>query len=240
MMTGLVVLIFIGLLVGVTVFGSFKNVLFSVKEVGAIPFVIFLIIIQFFLLINIQSFVPASQVDKYRTAIMSYMILTIFFVGFTEKKDMFRGENLPFFSDTLVKGVTKFLFGFLVIWVVFGAFMNPSHASGDKIGSEFIFFTLIVAVSEELIFRYGLPRYFYVFMRGNNVTSPKGVESGTAMVLSNVFFAIFHSTVYHFDPSSIMYAFIAGLLLYAVASKFGIEYSMGAHASYNLIVGGVI
>ena len=113
MITGLVVLIFIGLLVGITVFGSFKNVLFSVKEVGAIPFVIFLIIIQFFLLINIQSFVPASQVDKYRTAIMSYMILTIFFVGFTEKKDMFRGENLPFFRTLLLKELRSFFSAFL-------------------------------------------------------------------------------------------------------------------------------
>lgn len=234
------IFIFLSVLVGFAVYGNFTNVIYGIREVGALPFVIFLIVIQLFLLVNINSFVPASQVDKYKTALMSYMILTAFFVGLTQRKDSFERKGLPFFSDSFVKGLTKFLIGFLAIWVVFGAFLNPSHASGDKIGSEFIFFTLVVAVSEELIFRYGLPRFFYIFMRGNSVSSPKGVESGTAMVLSNVFFAVFHSTVYHFDATSIMYAFVAGLLLYGVASKFGIEYSMGAHASYNLIVGGVI
>jgi len=222
------------------VLGSFTNVIWALKEFGALPFIFVLIVVQAFLIINLKSFVPADELDKYETAMMLYMILTGLFLGLAGKIATMKNKNVPFFSGSLISGFTKFGLAFFIIFGFMKLFVTPFTVEKTGIGTEFIFFIFVVAVSEEFIFRYGLPKAVLTFLRGNAVSSPAGVETGVAMIGSSFAFALFHASVYQFSLSSMMFAFIMGMVFYVVAVKGGVEYAMGIHAAYNLCVAGVI
>jgi len=84
-----------------------------------------------------------------------------------------------------------------------------------------VFQIVIVATSEEIIFRGALLRYFMVF------------GWIPAYVVSSVLFGLFHYAAYGGNISSIIIAIFIGWILALLAHKWNLGAAIGFHAAYN-------
>lgn len=198
-----------------------------------VPFVLFLLIAQFWLLANLQLFVPGDSFDRFQTAMIVYLVMTTAFLA------MSRQWQISTISSNPSEGFVKFFGGFLVAWMVLTLGKGELALSGG-IGPNLIFFLLVVAVSEELIFRGLMPEVLASIYKGNGYATSPLESKAAAWIFSSAIFAFFHAAVYNGNASSIIFAFLAGLAFSTITSKAGLESSMGVHAAWNLVIGGVL
>jgi len=104
--------------------------------------------------------------------------------------------------------------------------------------------TFEVALTEELLFRLALPLFFYLFFNHTTKT-PRGSIKNliSAILISNLFFAWFHSVAYGLDLMNILIAFVAGTVqsisLMWCSSRFGASAFVGVvggHFAWNLSI----
>lgn len=183
-----------------------------------IPFIVWLWILQAFLLVNAEAIAPAGQVEQFRTILIIYMLLQIAFFRFVPR--------VPGLQMNLDQALIWFVGGFVVTTFVLAGFRGISgllkiqtYAVGASI-YLIIMHTLVVAVAEELVFRGFLPL----------LISP---------ILAQIAFGIFHFSTYGGNMISILMAILAGLLFYIIMRRANIWTVMGIHGAYNLVVLGV-
>lgn len=192
----------------------------SFAAIRRIPFVIWILVAQAFLLINAETIAPAGQADVLRTILIVYMLLQTAFFRFSPR--------VPGLTMNLNMAIVWLVSAFVVTafvlagirGLVTGMLQVQAYAMGAPLFLV-ILHTLVVAVCEELIFRGFLPLLITPF-------------------LAQIAFGLFHASAYGFAPMMILTAIIAGFFFYIVMRKTNIWVPMGIHAAYNLVVLGVL
>jgi hypothetical protein len=184
------------------------------SKLGRVPFIVWLWIIQLFLLINAPIIAPAGQVDTLRTILIIYIIAEIMFLDFLPKVPgglMNLNQAIPWMVGGLIVAVVVvtgigFVYGFEV----------QSYALSSPIYLT-VLHTAVVGVSETFIYQ---------------ATLPKLITPIPAQIL----FGLFHVSAYGGDIVAMVMAIMAGLVFYAVTKYTNMFASMGAHAGYNTAV----
>lgn len=181
-------------------------------KLGKVPFIVWLWILQLFLLVNAPAIAPVDQVNTLRTTLIVYMIAELMFLDFLPK--------VPGAKMNLNQAIPWMVGGFIVAVVIVtgvgfaGGFGVQTYALSSPI-YLIVLHTIIVGVSETFIFQ---------------VTLPKLITAIPAQIL----FGIFHVSAYGGDFLAILMAIGAGLIFYVITKYTNMFASMGAHAGYNV------
>lgn len=183
-------------------------------KLGKVPFIVWLWILQLFLLINVSSIAPAGQVDTLRTILIVYIIAELMFLDFLPK--------VPGGSMNLNQAIPWMVGGFIaaVVIVTGIGFVHGFGVQTYALDSPIyliVVHSAIVGVSETFIFQ---------------ATLPKLITPIPAQIL----FGIFHISAYGGDVMAIILAIMAGFIFYAITKYTNLFVSMGAHAGYNVAV----
>jgi membrane protease YdiL (CAAX protease family) len=180
-----------------------------------VPFIVYLWILQAFLLVNAPVIAPAGQVDSFRTILIIYMVLQIAFYTLSPR--------IPGLQMNLNAAIIWFVGAFVVTTFVLvgiqglrGTMATQTYAVGAST-YLIVMHACVVAVSEEVIFRGSLPL----------LISP---------IPAQIAFGLFHWSAYGGDLTSLLIAIFAGFLFYVIMRKTNIWTTMGIHAAYNLVV----
>ena len=93
-----------------------------------------------------------------------------------------------------------------------------------------------VAPAEEMAFRFIIPNIIK-----NRLKKADGKDHWLeAGIVSAVLFAGFHWTAYQGSINSVIVALVIGLIWMVVYQKWGLGATIGSHASYNLLVSGIL
>jgi membrane protease YdiL (CAAX protease family) len=140
-------------------------------------------------------------------------------------------------------------FGFMVCWALslflWGYLWGVDFPQVSQVSMWGIIAmqVLYVAMSEEFVFRYALPQILMAKFK-----------SWVALLIPQFTFAIYHMAAYQGDVTSIVIAFIFGCLMMAaygirirspipkkwLGSRWGLGFCIGCHASYNLVILGIL
>lgn len=179
-----------------------------------VPFIVWLWIAQLFLLINASAIAPPAEVGTFQTILIIYMLAQLMFFRFAPKVrglQMNLNQAIPWFVGGLV--VTMFVL--VGVQGIRGLEVQTYAVSAAVY--LIIMHTLVVAVSEELVFRGLLPAII-------------------TFVPAQILFGLFHWSAYGGGLWAILIAIIAGFLFYAITRYVNIWAAMGSHAGYNLAV----
>ena len=184
------------------------------SKLGKVPFIVWLWIIQLFLLINAPVIAPAGQVDTLRTILIVYIIAELMFLDFLPK--------VPGGGMNLNQAIPWMVGGFIaaVVIVTSIGFVHVFGVQTYALDSPIyiiVLHTAIVGVSETFIFQ---------------ATLPKLITPVPAQIL----FGLFHVSAYGGDLMAIVIAVMAGLVFYAITKYTNMFASMGVHAGYNVAV----
>ena len=184
------------------------------SKLGKVPFIVYLWIIQLFLLINAPIIAPAGQVDTLRTILIIYIIAELMFLDFLPKVPGAR-MNLNQAIPWMVGGFIATVVIVTGIGFVYG-FSIQTYALNSPI-YLIVLHSAVIGVSETFIFQ---------------ATLPKLITPVPAQIL----FATFHTSVYGGDIISIVVAFFAGIVFYTITKYTNMFAACGVHAGYNVAV----
>jgi len=188
------------------------------KSVFKLPFSVWLLILQTFMLVNTEAFFPGDVAENARFVILTYMVFTL--AGLT----VF-GKIPGWFTLPAEIALRHFVLGLLVTSATLMVFFSPAalqfifpYATYDPVRTNLalVFFqAFVVATSEELVFRGVLPTFL-------------------GWLPAQFLFGLFHFVAYGGDWSAILFATAAGILFYAIASSVSIYTAMGGHTAGNI------
>lgn len=188
------------------------------RSLFALPFSVWLLLFQTFMLVNITIFFPPETSENARFVILTYMVFTL--AGLT----VF-GKTPPWFAMPTEHALRYFVVGLLgttLILSTIGAgagleFLLPwSTYDPVRQNLALVFFqAFVVATSEELVFRGILPQFL-------------------GWLPAQVVFGLFHFVAYGGDWSGILFATLAGTLFYLIARHTSIYTAMGVHTAWNI------
>ena len=191
--------------------------LFSLGALRKIPFFVWLLLLQAFLLVNAPAIAPPNSVDTTRSALIVYMLMTATLMPLVPRQAWMKvglNESIAFFVGGLVVGSFVFAaFRELVTGVFSLSLSGPLYL--------LVLHVFVVATSEEIIFRGLLPV----------IITP---------ALAQVFFGFFHFYAYGGSLIGIFIAIIAGFIFYAITRYLNIWAAVGIHAAYNATVLGIL
>lgn len=188
----------------------------------AIPFqfsfVLALLTAYLFLLFNAPAFF-GENAFRVTSAITAYALALAFVFSQTRQPNpllsMRTGEFVVLFG-------LAFAIGAAILSVVGPVAVQPAVVT-TATAAVLVTYLLVVAISEELLFRFAIPSLI------------PGPRAG-AQVVSAGLFAAFHWTAYDGNPAQIAVAGVLGLvfgLIAAAAPREGLVIDMGLHAAWN-------
>jgi len=165
---------------------------------------------------------------SWTTTTIVYLVGVALFLGIQ--------ENLPQeLESPLNKSIIGFCISFLTATLVFiilydigWMFQNVQGMPVSKIPAYMMYQLVIVVASEEIIFRGVIFRFFFKYF---------GLI--IAMIVSSVFFSLFHFAAYSGDIISLGFAFLMGLVLSYMVYRFNIGVAIGLHYAWNAYVLGI-
>jgi len=183
-------------------------------KLGKVPFIVWLWILQLFLLVNAPVIAPPEQVDALRTIMIVYMIAELMFLDFLPR--------VPGAKMNLNQSIPWMVGGFVVaVVVVTGVgFVQGLSAQTYALSAPIYLIVLnavTIGVAETFLFQATLPA----------LITP---------IPAQVFFAVFHVSAYGGDIMAMVLAFFAGLVFYAITKYTNMFVAMGAHSGYNVAV----
>lgn len=189
----------------------------SVKKFFNIPFGYFLILIQFFMLINTEFFFP-NNTEFYRNMIIMFLLSFVLMYAMPDiRAKVFRvklKDYLPKYIIFLVLGIVLLKAG------SFFAGVGEPKAITLNIGVLALNWFVIASI-EELIFRNMLVKKF-------------------GQIPAMALFGVFHLIAYQLAVIKIVYAMIMHVVLYMVQQKFSKNSSAansGLHTAINYFQG---
>lgn len=194
------------------------EIITTLKIVRRVPFLIWLFIIQLFLLVNVSLIAEAGQVETFRTVLIVYMLGEVLFYAVARNKPNLNldiNRALPYFVGGFVITTLMML---SVGYVARG--MEVTGYATNAFVYLIVLHSFVVAVAEELIFRGLLP-------------------SLITWLPSQILFSLFHASAYGWDVSALVVAFVGGCVFYGITKYTNIFMAMGCHAGYNLVLSGV-
>lgn len=188
------------------------------KSLFKLPFSVWLLILQGFLLINTEIFFPPQIADRIRFVILTYVVLTLAGISVF-------GASPPWFKQPAEVALRYFVTGLVTTTMLLSLFTNVSvfefllpWDTTDPVKQNLAlvaFEAFIVAASEETVFRGILP-YFVGWLP------------------AQLIFGVFHYVAYGGDWSGILFASLAGMLFYQIAARSSIYTAMGVHTAWNI------
>jgi len=205
---------------------AIKLVTSSFHRLSLIPLGIFLILAQTFFYINGEAIFKENWNPVWENLILIYIVLTIAFIVFSARQPKPIKTTIPIF-------VINFVLGFVITWIILLALLRigiikvTSPALVGAFIPTLIFHCLIVAPSEEIIFR--------------------GVLFPTVGIIPSSFaFAFFHLAVYSGGVLSIaiiipfVIAFLVGIIYCFITKQYGIGMAIGSHSAWNGVMTGIL
>ncbi|MDW5563215.1 MAG: CPBP family intramembrane glutamic endopeptidase [Methanomassiliicoccus sp.] len=190
-------------------------------------FAFVLSVAQLVALIPLRIYLP----DLDWNVAITYMLIPVLLTYYGKRlPDLIRGVRLVdimwygTIAFTLTTVVTLYLFR-VVLGTTLGT-LNPLEAT-SVIATQVLF----VAPSEELAFRFAVPSWL-------RMKFPRSWKF-TPMLIASATFALFHYTAYAGSWTSILIAFIIGLIWALAYSRWGLGATIGSHCAYNLVVAGM-
>ena len=185
-----------------------------IHRLGVVPFIVWLWIIQLFLLINAPVIAPIDKVDAFRTVLIVYIVAELMFLDFMPK--------VPGANMNLNQAIPWMVGGFVVAAIIIAGagFIKGLGVQTYAVDAPMyliILHTSIVGVAETFIFQ---------------ATLPKLITPIPAQVL----FGVFHVSAYGGDIMSVLLAIVAGLIFYAITKYANMYAAMGTHAGYNVAI----
>jgi membrane protease YdiL (CAAX protease family) len=193
-----------------------------------IPFEFIIFLAQAFLLFNAGLFVVAEEMTSYTTLITVYMLLLIGGKAFSPGGPAFAekgiGWSVLWFGVGLV-GTQLFLGGWDLLPNIGSIFQTLQFTQEAPI---IILITqiFIVASTENLVFFGYLPKIWGM-----------GIIGG---FLSAGSFAAFHAFAFQLVIGSIIIAFVAGMIFFAVSKYVDLWAGVGMHVGWNLYALGLL
>jgi len=189
---------------------------FSFAQFKRVPFFIWLLLANAFLLVSAPAIAPPDQVEHFQTALIVYMLLTTAFMSLVPRQ--------PWMKVNLNQAIIWFTGGFIVTVILLTSIREIPRffASMQLTGPVFltVFHAIVVATNETWIFQGFLPI----------LVGP---------LISCAAFSIFHFAAYGGAWPALATAFIAGLLFYFIARRFNIWLAVSIHAAYNVVILGI-
>lgn len=189
------------------------------------------VFIAFYFLINGRALFPNWSANE-TSSIFIYLVGVTAFL--TVSIPLGSRLNLKYQSKT-IDVITNFSLAFPVFWMAFILirdsgiwFQNISPLPMYLIVPTIVFQVFVVAASEELIFRGTI---FPLLAKINVVI---------AILLTSIFFALFHLGAYGGDIPALVVALGIGMILALLYMKFNIGAAIAFHSVYNLIILGAL
>lgn len=137
----------------------------------------------------------------------------------------------------LTFGLTLIVFYTLFIGLyISGVFFQGVQAPPAKyVLPTLIYQGVIVVASEEIIFRGVLFRYFRDLLHSNRNKAP-----WMAIFVQGLLFSVFHIAAYSFNPGSLIFALLMGLILGYMVYRFNIGVALGIHFMWNAMALGLL
>jgi len=192
------------------------------------PFIFILIIIQVYFLINGKAHFPNWD-ESYGQLMIIYLLMTVVFLVWSGRETR-RELNKP-----IGESIGIFVGFFFATYILLFITATFSGTEITPIPPELFWPTVIiqvcvVAVAEEIMFRGVFLEHF-------------------GIIVSSVLFAVWHSYAYgvlYYIPegiglgtiTSLVIAFVMGIVFAIVSRKWGLSGSIAIHACYNLFVSG--
>jgi membrane protease YdiL (CAAX protease family) len=177
---------------------------------------VWLLLAQAFLLINASVIAPPGEAEHIQTTLLVYMVLTTAFFALVPR--------LPWMKTNLNQAIAWFVGGFVggVVLLTSVQALPKFFGAMALTGPVYLtlMHTLVVATSEEWIFRGFLPE----------LITP---------IPAQIAFGLFHFAAYGGDWWAILTAIVAGFVLYLIARYTSIWMSIGAHAAINTVILGI-
>lgn len=190
------------------------------KSIFRLPFSIWLLILQTFLLINTELFFSPEVAERVRFVILTYMVFTLYGI-------VFFGRSPPWLSRPAEVALRDFVVGLAVTTLILSTFTTVNSFefllpwdTSDPVKQNLAlvaFEAFIVAASEETVFRGILPTF-------------------VGAVPAQLIFGLFHYVAYGGDWGGILFAAMAGMIFFFIRQKTSIYTSMGVHTAWNIFV----
>jgi hypothetical protein len=205
---------------------------------GKVPVGFWVLIIQAFLWINANWIYGPFAANVKEILQIYFIVFLLVYVSLGLKLPTLNRER-----ETLANFMFMFIITAIIMVTAFSAalpgmlaFVASVEPEAVAIAYGFVFFHgFVKAYIEEVIFRYAVP----MAMKLNGKLNVYGA------IISSVMFGVFHMSVAFLSGNPypvwmMIYLSLLGLVFYAVATRFGIMGSTGAHFAYNLGVLGVL
>jgi membrane protease YdiL (CAAX protease family) len=199
----------------------------NLRKLQNITFLLLYSLFAFYFLVNGPGVFDEWSTSWTMTTIV-YLVGVALFLGLQ--------ENLPRELEAPVdKSILGFSLAFLLATLVFiilydlgWLFQNVTGMPLSKIPAHLVYQLVIVVASEEIIFRGVIFRFFFKYF---------GLI--IAMIVSSVFFSLFHFAAYSGNIISLGFAFLMGLVLSYMVYRFNIGVAIGLHYAWNAYVLGI-
>lgn len=205
------------------------------RNLGKVTVLIIYALIAFYFVINGETLFNTWETNWTLNSIVYILGVTLFISVLDEIPKELKGglfDNLKFFSISSILTLIVLLilrdFGLL--------FSNTSQLPYHLILSNMMFQLVIVATSEEIIFRGAIFGYLYDRFK---LRSEKKHGWMIPYLLSSLIFALFHLAVYGLDLPTMIMIFSMGLLLCYAVDRWGIGASIGVHWIWNCMAIGI-
>jgi membrane protease YdiL (CAAX protease family) len=198
----------------------------DLRKMQNITFLLIYSLFAFYFLVNGPGLFTEWNAQWTTTTII-YLIGVALFLNVQEKLprelESPIDENILGFSVSFLTATILFI----VLYDLGLLFQSVNSMPIMKIPAYLMYQLVIVVSSEEIIFRGVIFRYFYQF------------GLWTSIILSSLFFAVFHFAAYSGDVSSLILAFFMGLILSYSVYRWNIGVSIGVHFAWNCFVLGI-
>lgn len=181
-------------------------------------------IIQVLMYVNADFFFETIS-QEMKSLLLLYFIMSF---AFTMTTNVVPSAQ----SRAPIPGFLAFFISFFIAAAVFAALptgpeqlgfaFQPAIQSVSAALPILLVFGFVISYTEEQTFRDQLP------------------QAGFGDVLSSVLFAFFHLAAYGADPTGLVVAFVAGLVLAKIRDAIGTMGAVGTHTAWNLMVLGAI
>ncbi len=189
---------------------------------------------QLFVLINLAYW---GETLPWQTCVL-YMLIPLGFAVYSSRtKAAVEGIKLARATRNAIIG---FALTYFVVLLFYGYILNFEFGTTPRsaLYSTILLQVLFVAPSEELAFRLIIPNYLLTLFKKHYWF--------LALIVAQVFFALFHLSAYGGNLGSMAIAFVIGMIwVFAMrvrvqGNELGIGFTIGSHAAYNLILTGVL
>ena len=197
------------------------------KKLRNVTVLIIYAIFSFWFLINGQELLPGWNESWTYTTII-YMVGVALFLSIQEKLP----EEL---QSSIFKNIIGFCFAFPITIIILIMIRDSGYYFQEVtqkpiylIPATLTYQLVIVSASEEIVFRGVIFRFLYQYNRY------------IGWFGSSLAFSLFHFAVYQGNISSLVFAFIMGLILVICADRWNLGVAMAIHWAWNIFILGAI